>query len=596
VITNKAAGFTRFQFLAALVFVISLAGFVSMHYLPGNSDSVSQPAAMATADTRAVAPVISQPVALPVNSNTNNDSRPDSGFKSTLARFFNNEVSGNDDIESPQSVTDAQHAAWAEDLFAQLHSPDPVPVAAEELAPVISGRVMTTHGWPVGGIEVGAQFRNYFKDAESNAIQSALGTQVTTTNDDGFYAFRDLPEGIYLISTKDAGSYAPARIEVRTGVKYADLSLTTQRNAQLRGVVTDPMGNELDGVRIMPLVKGIPAGSVSGVNGEFAFTVTFETGTRSFPVRFQRQGYREQRYQVTEADWANNGSMTLEVSMEPVYEWGRISGSVTDADGMQVAGESVQLYSRQIKRSYQASTDEAGEFLFPTVEVADDYQLAVKPVGPYKDYELVNLDVTVQEQRLQVALEPLDLGPRLTGRMVNVNGEAVPGVTLVARSTLATNQALQVSGDREGRYAIDNTPTGELVFAHRSMPFYTISGVRVSGDENDTQRNVSLVLDWGRYALRGRVVDDRNRPIAAPRIHLTWSHIDNGVRSRSSRTTTADANGQFLFTDLGPGEHKLIVNAPGFEAVRLRPTVGAQGNELVVRLEERTTNFEKTSL
>lgn len=483
---------------------------------------------------------------------------------------------------------------WVGDLHTQLYSPDPLPLSEPDEFAVISGRVMTTHGWPVGGIEVRAQFRNYFKDAKSNATQNAVGAQVTRTNDDGFYAFRGLPAGIYMISTPDSSSYAPSRVEVRTGVKYADLRLKTQRNTLVRGIVTDPMGNELGDVQIMPLVKGVPAGASSDVNGEFQLAVALQEGVESFPLRLQRQGFREQRYQVTQSDRAADGSMSIVVEMEPIYEFSTVSGRVTASDGMPVAGETVRLYSPSLKQNYRAIADSGGEFEFGKVENANDYQLWVRPTGPYRDFTRQNVALDHGDLRHDIELELLNRDYRLSGRILDQDGKPVPNLTLTLRSKAASAQKLPLTSNAYGEFKIENVPEGELVFESQTTPYYSVTGVNISG--NDKDHEVDLVVHRGQHKLLGKVVDSDGRPITAPQIFVSSAQVVNGINTRLSSSTSTDADGRFVFTDLGAGQHTVTVNAPGYEGVRLHHEIGPRSGNLVVRLEQQSTDVTKASL
>jgi hypothetical protein len=83
------------------------------------------------------------------------------------------------------------------------------------------------------------------------------------------------------------------------------------------------------------------------------------------------------------------------------------------------------------------------------------------------------------------------------------------------------------------------------------------------------------------------VVNDQGYPVAVSNISLTWSHDQGGIRSTSRRTTSADDQGNFRFTQLGPGRHRLSINAKEYKAVSLYHDVAQQGSELEVKLQEK---------
>lgn len=569
--------------LASLVVMVSFLGFLGMRMAADMRASSTQPPHLVS-DTQ-----VSEKTAGALTRDAQPE--PRLGIVARLMRALEDAgqqppaVAG----EEISAAALAEHAEWVEEYFFELHSLETMTMADQaEVAGlgIISGRVRTLPGYPVEGIPVIATLREYFRNTGPVTHGSSKSEYKTTTNADGFYAFRDLPEGIYMVGVADTGLYSAARSEVHTGVKYADLVVHPQRHAKVRGIVTDTMGRAIDGARIMPLTKGIPAGAVSNDNGEFTLAVSIERELHSFPIHFQASGFRETRYEVAEADWSAGKDRLISVVMEPVFEFGTISGSVRDTEGLPAAGEIVRLYSPGLKRNYLAVADAGGEYEFAAVEVADDYQLWVRPSGPYRDYVEAKFAVMPGYDRHDIELESLDRGYRLSGRIVDHNGQPVAGLTLALYSRSATAQTLPVTSNPYGEFEVENVPAGELVFESRSMPYYSLTGLQLSG--SDTEKHVELVVNRGQQKLLGRVVGSDGRPIAAPRIFITASQTINGIQSRSSSSTSADADGRFVFTDLSTGQHTITVNAPGYEGARLRPVVGSE-RELVIKLERKTT-------
>ena len=591
--SRQSAGFAN-PFLLLAVLVISVAGFLAYQYLQTHNAGDAATATAKTTDSSIDTSNGSDHESL--HDGADNDAVNQNGVQAFFAKLFSgDEYQAYDDAARSPLVekyrvpqfSPAEHAEWVETFQTRLYSPEPVvePQVEEETVPVISGRVLTMHGWPVGGIEVTAVFRDYIKTADSFARKNAVGTQTTATNDDGFYAFRGLPAGIYMISTPDSASYAQSRVEVRTGVKYADLRLKTQRNTVVRGVVTDPMGNELGSVQIMPLVKGVPAGASSDADGEFQLVVALQQGVDSFPLRLQRQGYREQHYRVTQNDRADDGSMSVVVEMEPVYEFSTVSGRVTDTAGMPVAGETVRLYSPSLKQKYRAVAGSTGDFEFAKVENANDYQFWIRPTGPYRDFTKQNVALDQGDLLHDIKLESLDRDYQLSGRILDQDGRPVPNLTLTLRSKAASAQKLPLNSNAYGEFEIENVPEGELVFESRTTPYYTVTGVQLSGDDRDHE--VDLVVNRGQHKLLGKVVDSDGRPVSTPIVSISSVQVINGINTRLGSSTSADGDGRFVFTDLGPGQHTVTVNAPGFKGVRLKPVVG-KDSELVIALEKKS--------
>jgi len=230
--------------------------------------------------------------------------------------------------------------------------------------------------------------------------------------------------------------------------------------------------------------------------------------------------------------------------------------------------------------------DEGGEYELGKVEVADDYQFWVRPAGPYRDFTEANFEVTAGHTRHDIELETLERGYSLSGRILDQRGRPVPDLTLDVYSKSAIGQRLPVTSDDYGRFDVKNVPAGELVFESRSMPYYLLTGLMLSG--NETDQDVELFVNRGQHKLLGKVIDSNGRPVASPKVSISSAMVINGIRTRLRSSTSADVEGRFIFTDLGAGQHTVTVSAPGYEGVRLKPVVSNE-SELVVELQEKST-------
>ena len=451
----------------------------------------------------------------------------------------------------------------------------------EEAKLAVAGRVLDTAGESIPGVELMLTTVRLFEDAEQTAPLPGVSEQFTLTDFDGRYTFGSLFDGEYRIRSMATGNYAPAQITVRAGMRSADLVLAQESALRVHGVVENNDGSPLAGVMVTPILPWA-SGVTTDQNGRYQFFVNLESTRDSYSVRFQHNDYREKFVKLLESDWLGRDTIWVDASLEPVEATGGVAGVVRSSSGAPLAGEVVLLYSPTLGRRYHSATNQAGEFLISDVETAQDYRLSVHPSAEYRDYERDNLGITAEGVYFDVVLEPLNLG-RLAGQMVDVEGNFIPGFTLLLHSDSASNQSFRVTGDSQGYFFVDGVSAGELILETSSSPSFTVSGIDLrAGDE----RELPVVLDWGRNVIEGLVVDSSGQPVAMAKITLTWAFQDNDVRSSSSRDTVADSQGHFRFEQLGPGLHTVHINAPGFNQVRIDHDVGGRGRELVVQLKE----------
>ncbi len=447
----------------------------------------------------------------------------------------------------------------------------------------ISGRVLNSDGEPVAGIAITATSKNLFYTDEYQVDPSFKDQQRAQSDINGFYEFQYLADGEYEMRTEPTEFYSAGKRLVRAGVDSANLVLV-EREQELRvyGIVESVYSELLEGARVVPIGQSARSTSTNE-GGEYGLTLKLKAHQQNHILRFAREGFQERRLTVSFNDVREVEKIRIDVQLEPISTLAEVIGSVEGDDGLAVSGEVVQLYSSVLKRQYLAVTNHTGGFSFPEVEIAMDYRLSIHPKGPYRDYAEKDLQVTVEGLYLEVSLECLNHGT-LTGRMVDLDGNPVPGFGLWLRSINVVNQQpVQVTGDQGGYYFIKDVPSGDLTFESHSFPLFNISGIHMPVG---AEKNVELVLDWGSYVIRGSALDVMGNPVPATEISLSWFHRGNGVRSYSIRKTIADADGDFLFTRLGTGLHTISINAPGFKTTVLEHEVDVGWDEVVVQLIE----------
>jgi hypothetical protein len=304
-----------------------------------------------------------------------------------------------------------------------------------------------------------------------------------------------------------------------------------------------------------------------------------EDGEDAYTFRFKLQGYEETNLPLPQLGHEGAREVRLDVELRVVENAALVTGVVVSERGEPVAGATI-LLSRPQRARYQTASDAEGSFSLVDVEIGSDYQLAVLAPIPFRDYSERGIRITEDGLSLEIVLESLATG-RLTGRMIDVEGNPLPGFRLWLGGASARS-AVPISGDARGYFELEEASAGLLSFFTRVSPILRVSGLTLrAGGEAD----VLLVLDSGDQGMTGKVLDDRGDPVAGAEVSLSWSHASGGLQSTSQRTTRTDPSGLFRFTQLGPGEHLLEVRAAGYRNVQEYRDAGRYAAEVELRLE-----------
>jgi hypothetical protein len=451
----------------------------------------------------------------------------------------------------------------------------------EEL--VIGGLVQDEEGNPLSQFEVLAE-RIDVSDSDPMVVEMAAeNIQSIFPDIDGAFLFRDLEDSEYRISLAPVEGIAPAQITVRTGTLNANLVVVMLRDVRVYGTVSSTDGEPIEDARVVaaPTTRSTRSGS----RGEYELYINRQGIDVRHTIRFQHEEFKQQQIVIDKAELIDMASdFQLNVSMEPLNRLTTVTGKLTDTEGRPVRGEILHIITSELRTWYRAQSDARGNFLFEEVEPGKDHQLRVRPASGYKNKDINPLLVPEGGLKLDIVLEPID-GGELSGWMIDLDGNPVPGFSMKLVSTVATTHSVSVVSDQQGFFSVEDFPVGGAHFRSSSYPKLTVQGLRVSAEPEDP---VTVILDTGVYMLEGWVIDGLGEPVAASSITLGFEFIDDGLRSSSSRKTTADQSGYFVFTGLGPGVHAMQLRTAGFKDAALTIDVGIDRDEIVVELEEAT--------
>ncbi len=448
----------------------------------------------------------------------------------------------------------------------------------------ISGRVADRDGSSLAGIEVSATAVYLIEDGQRKTIPRGTRPLRANTGYDGKFQFENLLNGEYQLSTDATEMLSGATIRVRAGATGADLVITGRSSAHVQGTVTTDAGEFLSGVKVRANVEGAKE-VITDEYGHYAFEIGVPESLTAVSVSASRPGFKDTIVQLQTLRTSDSRSHELNIVLpsESNTELAEVTGTVRGSYGEPISGQSVRLSTGRVQQDYRTVTDSDGKFALYGVEPAGDYVLSINATDDYQDHIQSGINVPKTNLTLDVELKKSETGT-LRGRMVDANGNAVPEIVLFLQTKPTSFYSHLVNGDQMGNFEIERAPAGELVFKTKSDPYFTIEGIQL---EANLVEDVSLVLDWGTYELLGRVVDADGSPVATSNIRLTWMQQADGIHSSSRRSTTADEQGYFRFSQLGPGVHDLTVNASGYHLFRVSHDVARQGSDVVVKLVKR---------
>ncbi len=452
----------------------------------------------------------------------------------------------------------------------------------------ITGRVVDEAGATVAGISIEARRQNRNRREDELApTRSQVGRAVS--GEDGAFAIEGLRAGDYTLSTKPTDVYGRSVTVLRAGIASAELRVGKRVELTIRGVVVDENRLPVEGATVRP--RGLIGGAApTDEEGRFELEVEAARGESVGAVEVTADGFQSERVHIPVGRNANASNesgedvRSVEVVLSALGETTTVIGWLYGPEGEPVSGETVFLYSPSRTANYQASSNADGRFRIDAVEIANDYRLWVYPKSRYADHRLDPVAITGDDTTIEVELRTAPVG-RVTGFLIDPSGAPIGDFSLWVRSMTAQGVAVSIRSGPDGRFEANDVPAGDLLFETRSVPFFRVKGYRL--DPNG-EVDVRLPIDWGASDLSGTVTDTEGAPLAAAKVQLHWSHdSEGGIRSTSYRTAHSDAEGRFIFRELGTGVHRLTVAADGYRSAQLTHIVGENASPPTVRLHAK---------
>ena len=234
-----------------------------------------------------------------------------------------------------------------------------------------------------------------------------------------------------------------------------------------------------------------------------------------------------------------------------------VAGWVETVFGEYLSGETIVLYSPSQKARYTTISGIFGEFEFIDLKPGWDYVLKASPQGMYQRYSRSQIKLGSDQDVLTIVLEPTRIG-MLTGNLVDPYDRPVSDIELNVQTLEKDSWNTKVITDASGSFSVTDFPKGRFKVAIKGQQNFRASGLKF---DPDTGMPVNLTIDLGPYNLRGRIYDEAGQTFDGVDVYLNWALHKNGAIFLSTRNVSANADGEFQFTGLGPGNHELVVSA-----------------------------------
>ena len=396
---------------------------------------------------------------------------------------------------------------------------------------------------------------------------------------DGTFALGPLPPGALGIGVA-APRHATRRVEVsvirRGAVDLGDVVLET--GLAIRGRVRDREGNGLEGASVRARLRrpGERRQGEATSEADGAFVVAgLEAGT--YRITAELPGY------AAASATALAGGDPVDLAMEA---GGEIAGRVVDAAGQPAEDASLSAEwadaADEVPPGGAFGLAEEGDGRFVLRDLAAG-RYAVQARAAGKGEASISGVRVVAGTRTEVGTLRLAGGGIVRGTVVDVDGQGVPGATVVAERDLnmQTGDLVDQAGS-SGAFEIRGVPAGRASVMASHPAYASPKPVVVEVDPEKEATPIRIVMLEG-ARVEGRAVHRDGRPFASGRVHVT--SLEPGAEGIGERPFPVRPDGSFAIDHAPAGPARIELLAPSGPGA----LTGLLSREAVLRDGETTT-------
>lgn len=393
----------------------------------------------------------------------------------------------------------------------------------------------------------------------------------------GAFAFDGLPSGRYRV--------------------WANHEKTTSRPRHARGeTVVLPESGAAPGpveLRLGPAVA-VAVRVLDRATGKPIAGATVEPSWSDFPDAFttDRDG-RVQARPLTRERWRlevradgfarqlrwlnleNGADAEAEFRLEP---GGDLEGVVRDPEGKPVAGIGLSVFPEGTFEQFDyVESDAEGKYRLRSLPVNIGLNVNLMNTGRFLR-ETIATRLDGRRQALEITLKPRPHGGSIAGIVRDLQGRPVVGAVLHNPSN-SSGEYRETKTGPDGRFRLEDlfeSHLGKAVIVQARG--FAPKHLRVEPGPADRPAELAIDLEPG-HRIKGRVVDDRGRPIEGVRVYFAGAnHAEEGGGQAKT-----DAQGRFDFDSLPPG-CPFAFYKDGFSAIDNRPLPLDTGEEVTVAM------------